>query len=426
MASKAFQFNGDRSDYVHFWNEFTAKLSELGIYYVVDEVIRVITLGQPPEFPAEVPILNPENPEYNNAAHREYLQQVSTYNTAYSQYVKNRDKYQVHCSQAIGVLLTFLSPNIKTEVHGIRGSRQFYSMEEQLNACLNFLTEKYGPENQIDASRVEDQINKLDDSKGVNYLVTRFKELQNELALIHEKDNEGQDIYDENGNAKTYKWSDSRCRSFFLSKLGNNGNPHFKNINQKFTMDTRLTYQQLLEDINSLLKDKSKWDFVGPTPKTQNMNTQNKNINQVSTNNRTMPSNTLLCLNCGGVNHTVDNCMSKKCFECIKKYSKMVMFPTVEARRQHDADLGHYVSTPSPSNNNNNNNNNKKRKETPSSDNDSPPKSNKKHKNNNNKKPTINKTYGKTRASTTTTSSSSKNVNFTEDDNDDQSESKSN
>jgi hypothetical protein len=185
MTSKSFQCNGDRFEYVHFWNEYTAKLSELGIYYVVDEVIRVLTLGQLPQYLEHIPVLNPDADGYDNAVHRQYLQDVSSYNTAYSRYVKIQDKYQMHCSQAIGILLTFLSPNIKTEIHGIRGSsRQFLSMEQQMNACFEYLHNRYGPENPIDAGRVEDQINNLDDSKGVNYLVTRFKELQNELGLI--------------------------------------------------------------------------------------------------------------------------------------------------------------------------------------------------------------------------------------------------
>jgi hypothetical protein len=201
-------------------------------------------------------------------------------------------------------------------------------------------------------------------------------------------------------NAKTYKWTDSRCRSFFLSKLGNNGNPHFKNINQKFTMDSRLTYQQLMDDINSLLKEKSKWDFIGSAPRSQTSTSQQR-VNQISTNNRNIPANTLLCLNCGGTNHTVDNCMSKKCFECIKKHGKMYSFPTVEARRQHDSDLGHYVLV---STSISDNNSSRKRKDNPNLDNDSsndsPSKSIKKGKIVKNLR-----TYGKGKTTTTTSTS---------------------
>jgi hypothetical protein len=52
-------YNGARNNYPAFWNRFCQKLSEEGIYYVLEPNDRRLTVGNAPAFPA-MPELNNE------------------------------------------------------------------------------------------------------------------------------------------------------------------------------------------------------------------------------------------------------------------------------------------------------------------------------------------------------------------------------
>jgi hypothetical protein len=51
MSQRRILYNGSRNDYPAFWNWFGQKLSEEGIYYVLEPNYRRLTVGNAPTFP---------------------------------------------------------------------------------------------------------------------------------------------------------------------------------------------------------------------------------------------------------------------------------------------------------------------------------------------------------------------------------------
>jgi hypothetical protein len=57
MPQSKILYNGARNDYPAFWNRFCQKLSEDGVYYVLEPNYRRLTVGNAPTFLA-MPELN--------------------------------------------------------------------------------------------------------------------------------------------------------------------------------------------------------------------------------------------------------------------------------------------------------------------------------------------------------------------------------
>jgi hypothetical protein len=109
-------YNGARNDYPAFWNRFCQKLSEDGIYYVLEPNYRRLTIGNAPTFPAmpELNAMGQMDPVVRHA-HEERMENYKIHmRSYYTEAARKLDRDD--CGTATGILLSLLSPSILSRV----------------------------------------------------------------------------------------------------------------------------------------------------------------------------------------------------------------------------------------------------------------------------------------------------------------------
>lgn len=320
------RFNGKRDQYWSFWNQYMAKLYEGGINYVLVDAYRLAMIGHHPVYPP-MPIMNPVEDGYDPQAVAEYEENKEIFRAELRSYQNSVQQYQKDCAKALGILLSQLSPHLTAELQGKINGETLTSNEEELNFAVNYIRTQYGPNDTIDAGRIDGEIRDLNDKQGVRHMHRTFQRLQDELSRIRITDANGNVELDNDGNPRTYKYDVKKCRSFYLDRLGANGNEAWYNLKLKYSSDPNLTYEAMMREIENMLKDTEEWDYIGPRKKsTSTTRVQNATVSQPSGKRKQ-------CLNCGRLNHTTPECLSPTCFRCNKT------FGSVEARRQHDLNV---------------------------------------------------------------------------------------
>jgi hypothetical protein len=114
MPQSRILYNGARNDYPVFWNRFCQKLSEEGIYYVLEPSYRRLTVGNAPLFPAipELSAMGQMDPVVRHA-HEERMENYKIHMRSYTKAARKLDR---GCGTATGILLSLLSPSILSRV----------------------------------------------------------------------------------------------------------------------------------------------------------------------------------------------------------------------------------------------------------------------------------------------------------------------
>jgi hypothetical protein len=85
MPQSRILYNGSRNDYPAFWNRFCQKISEKGIYYVLEPNYRRLTVGNAPTVPA-IPELNElgQMTPVVRHAHEERMENYKIFNASHA------------------------------------------------------------------------------------------------------------------------------------------------------------------------------------------------------------------------------------------------------------------------------------------------------------------------------------------------------
>ena len=114
-------FNGARkNDYPAFWNRLCQKLSEEGIYYVLEPNYRHLTVGNAPAFPT-MPELNALG-QMDSVVKHAHKERMEIYKIQMRSYTEAARKLDRDCGTATGILLSLLSPSILSRVTSERNS----------------------------------------------------------------------------------------------------------------------------------------------------------------------------------------------------------------------------------------------------------------------------------------------------------------
>jgi hypothetical protein len=163
MPQSRILYNGARNDYPAFWNRFCQKLSEEGIYYVIEPNYRRLTVGNTPAFPAM--------PELN-----EMGQMTPVVKHAHEERMEN---YKIHMRIEI--------------VEPLPEFSYLY--------CLHRFSAEL--QSMVDVGMLRQSITDLTDKDGyVVLMAKKVEELQNQLRQVKVKDAEGNILLDAEGNER--------------------------------------------------------------------------------------------------------------------------------------------------------------------------------------------------------------------------------
>jgi hypothetical protein len=137
MPQSRIVYNRSRNDYPAFWNRFCQKLSEEGIYYVLEpNYRRRLPVGNAPTFPA-MPELN-EMGQMTPVVRHAHEERTKNYRIQMRSCTEAARKLDRDCgTTATGILLSFLSPSIPSRATSERNRVISNSLEAEFNRLKN-------------------------------------------------------------------------------------------------------------------------------------------------------------------------------------------------------------------------------------------------------------------------------------------------
>ena len=158
MPQSRILYNGARNDYPVFWNRFCQKLSEEGIYYVLEPNYRRLTVGKnAPAFPAmpELNAMRQMGPVVRHA-HEERMENYKFHMRSYTEAARKLDR---DCGTATGILLSLLlSSSILSRVTSERNRVINNSLEAEFIRLKEFVAATYGPQSMVDVGMLRQSI----------------------------------------------------------------------------------------------------------------------------------------------------------------------------------------------------------------------------------------------------------------------------
>jgi hypothetical protein len=191
------------------------KLSEEGIYYVLESNYRRLTVGNAPAFPAmpELKAVGQMDPVVRYV-HKERIKIHKIQMRSYTEAVRKLDR---DCGTAAGILLSLLlSPSILNRVTSERNRVINNCLEAEFNRLKEFVAATYGPQSMVDVGMLRQSITDLTDKDGYVVLMAKVEELQNQLRQVKVKDAEGNILLDGEGNERNHATPISQKLRFCL------------------------------------------------------------------------------------------------------------------------------------------------------------------------------------------------------------------
>jgi hypothetical protein len=206
MPQSRILYDGSRNDYPAFWNRFCQKLSEEGIYYVLEPNSRHLTVGNAPTFPA-MPELN-EIGQMTPVVRHAHEERMENYKIQMRTYTEAARKLDRDCGTT-GILLSLLSPSILSSYLIERNRVINDSLEAEFNRLKEFVAATYGPQSMVDVGMLRQSITDLTDKDGSVVLMAKVEELQNQLRQFKVKEAEGNVFLDAEGNERNHAMTDA-------------------------------------------------------------------------------------------------------------------------------------------------------------------------------------------------------------------------
>jgi hypothetical protein len=306
-SSTQWLFDGRSQNYHIFLNKLNQQLANKSLYYVQDKT-QVQDMTK-----AVTPLDLPED-QLTHALKTKYELEVKAFN-------ENKIKVYNDFSSATQILTSLLSNTIINRIRHIitipNNNPLYNTPQLRFTKALEFLERQYAPNSSVDARKIESRLRTATARNGFRALIDTHYDCQSELDTIIKRDNDGNPIT-AGEVIQTYKLDSEQMRQILMEQLADPqlNNPHFATVRLMAVYDPNISYEQIIERIELLLKERDIYDNNNSSNRHINSTTSSKITAFSATNNRTVK-----CINCDKYGHYSVNCPSLICFSCKQTFS---------------------------------------------------------------------------------------------------------